>query len=88
MSTAGSWEAGVDGAYPGVVVPADPTVGMTYRQEYCAGEAEDAARVLSTDERVQVPYWYFQDALLTKDFTPPTRRSWGTSSTRRASGRC
>ncbi|MET0715258.1 MAG: hypothetical protein ABWY57_10120, partial [Mycetocola sp.] len=40
------------------------------RQEYYAGEAEDAARILSTDERVQVPYGSFRDALLTKDFTP------------------
>lgn len=70
VSTAGSWEAGVDGASPGVIVPASPTVGMTYRQEYYAGEAEDAALVLSTDERVQVPYRSFRDALLTKDFTP------------------
>ena len=70
VSTAGSWEAGVDSAYPGVVVPADPSVGVTYRQEYYAGEAEDAAQVLSTTERVQVPYGYFQDTLLTKDFTP------------------
>ncbi|MET0799878.1 MAG: hypothetical protein ABWZ53_01730 [Actinomycetota bacterium] len=70
VSTAGSWEAGVDGAFPGVIVPADPTVGLTYRQEYYAGEAEDAARILSTDERVQVPYGSFRDALLTKDFTP------------------
>ena len=47
VSTAGSWEAGVDGAYAGIAMPADPTVGTTYRQEYYAGEAEDAASVLS-----------------------------------------
>ena len=27
VSTEGSWEAGVDGALPGIVMPADPTVG-------------------------------------------------------------
>ncbi len=70
VSTEGSWEAGVDGAQPGVVVPADPTPGMTYRQEYLAGEAEDAATVLSIDERVSVPFGDFKDALLTKDYTP------------------
>ena len=42
-STKGSWQAGVDGAQAGVIVPAKPRVGMTYRQEYYAGEAEDAA---------------------------------------------
>jgi hypothetical protein len=70
VSTAGSWEAGVDGAQPGIVVPARPEVGMTYRQEYYKGEAEDAAKVLSLDERVEVPFGTFEDVLMTKDYTP------------------
>ena len=69
VTTAGSWEAGLDGAQPGVIMPADPQVGMTYRQEYYAGEAEDAAEVLSLDEQAQVPFGHFRDVLLTKDFT-------------------
>jgi hypothetical protein len=69
-TTAGSWEAGVDGALPGVIVPATPEVGMAYRQEYYAGEAEDAAEVLSLSERAEVPFGSFRDVLLTKDFTP------------------
>jgi hypothetical protein len=32
VSTAGSWEAGVDGAQPGVALPADPRAGLSYRQ--------------------------------------------------------
>jgi hypothetical protein len=74
VTTAGSWEAGVDGAQAGVIVPADPQVGTTYRQEYYAGEAEDAASVLSLDEQAQVPYGHVRDVLLTKDFTPLHRR--------------
>jgi hypothetical protein len=70
VSTAGSWEAGVDGAQPGIVVLARPEVGMAYRQEYYAGEAEDAAKVLSIDERVDVPFGTFEGVLLTKDYTP------------------
>jgi hypothetical protein len=69
-STHGSWEAGVDGAQAGIMLPADPGVGMTYRQEYYAGQAEDAARVLSLDEQAQVPAGHFAGALLTKDYTP------------------
>jgi hypothetical protein len=69
-STAGSWEAGVDGAQPGVVMPAEPGVGMTYRQEYYEGEAEDAAEVLSLDEQVEVPFGAFDGVLMTKDYTP------------------
>ncbi len=67
---AGAWEAGVDGALPGVVVPAEPEVGMSYRQEYDAGEAEDRATVLSVDATASVPYGEFTEALQTEDTTP------------------
>jgi hypothetical protein len=69
-TTAGSWEAGVDGAEAGVIVPAKPEVGFTYRQEYYKGEAEDAGEILSLDEWVEVPFGSFEDVLMTKDFTP------------------
>ena len=68
-STEGSWEAGVDGAQPGIAVPGDPQPGMVYRQEYLEGEAEDAAAVLSVDEWVEVPAGTFRDVLLTHDYT-------------------
>ena len=70
VTTAGSWEAGVDGAQPGILLPADPQPGMTYRQEYYAGEAEDAAEVLSVSERVAVPAGSFEGVLQTRDYTP------------------
>ena len=47
---AGSWAYGVDGAEPGVIVPASPEQGMKYREEYYAGHAEDAAEVLSVGQ--------------------------------------
>src|SRR5687767_15872468 len=68
VSTKGSWEAGVDGAQAGIVMPGEPEVGAAYRQEYYAGEAEDAAKILSLDERVEVPAGSFTGVLLTKDF--------------------
>ena len=70
VSTEGSWEAGVDGAQAGIILPGDPEVGLTYRQEYYAGQAEDTATVLSLDERAEVPYGSFDHVLLTKDYTP------------------
>jgi hypothetical protein len=70
VSTEGSWEAGVDGAQAGVILPGIPEVGLTYRQEYYAGEAEDGGEILSLDDQVEVPFGSFQDVLLTKDFTP------------------
>jgi hypothetical protein len=68
-TTKGSWEAGVDGAQAGIIVPADAEVGMTYRQEYYAGEAEDEGEVLSLDERAEVPFGSFDNLLMTKDTT-------------------
>jgi hypothetical protein len=70
VSTAGSWEAGVDDAQPGIAVPAVPTVGLTYRQEYYEAEAEDAAAVLSLDEQAEAPLGRYTGVLMTKDFTP------------------
>jgi hypothetical protein len=70
VSTSGSWEAGVDGAQAGIVVPADPQPGMKYRQEYYKGEAEDRAEVLSVDAKATVPFGSFSDVLQTKDTTP------------------
>jgi hypothetical protein len=68
-TTEGSWAAGVDGAEAGVVVPADPKQGLSYREEYYAGHAEDAAEVLSVKSQVQVPYGRYQDAMLTRNYS-------------------
>jgi len=70
VSTAGSWETGVDGALAGIVVPADPEPGLAYRQEYYAGEAEDEAVVLSVDEQAEVPQGSYEGVLMTKDLNP------------------
>ncbi|MGH8828922.1 MAG: hypothetical protein ACRDVZ_15245 [Jiangellaceae bacterium] len=66
-SREGSFEAGVDGALPGIIIPADPQPGMQYRQEYFEGEAEDNGAVLSIAEMAEVPFGQFTEALLTKD---------------------
>jgi hypothetical protein len=69
---AGSFEAGVDGAQPGIAMPADPDPGLSYRQEYYKGEAEDKAAVITIGkERVQVPLGYFdRGVLMTRDLVP------------------
>jgi hypothetical protein len=66
----GSWESGVDGAEPGIAMPADPRVGQTYRQEYSKGVAEDKARVIRLDGSAKVPYGSFDHVLVTEEFTP------------------
>jgi hypothetical protein len=70
VSTAGSFEAGVDGAQAGIVMPAEPKPGVSYRQEYYAGEAEDEARVVSLDEQAEVPYGHFAGVVMTRDVNP------------------
>ena len=69
-TTEGSWQAGVDGAQPGILLPADPKRLMEYRQEYYRGQAEDAAKVLSLDMRAKVPAGLFDQVLVTREYTP------------------
>jgi hypothetical protein len=69
-STAGSWEAGVDGAQPGVIVPAHPRPGMTYRQEHYAGHAEDRASIVSVSEQAGVPAGQYDHVVLTRETNP------------------
>jgi hypothetical protein len=69
-STHGSWEAGVDGALPGIVMPADPAVGDTYRQEYFKGEAEDLAEVIRTGETVTVASGTYDNVVVTREWNP------------------
>src|SRR3954452_7756717 len=45
-STEGTWQAGVNGAQPGIYMPAHPHPGQTGRQEFYKGHAEDHFRVL------------------------------------------
>lgn len=54
-SIEGSWLAGRERAKPGIIFEAAPQVGDAYRQEFALGEAEDAARVLSTTASESVP---------------------------------
>jgi hypothetical protein len=65
----GSWEAGVDGALAGVILPAHPEVGMTYREEYYKGHAEDGASILSVDAFAKVPYRTFDHGIQTRNFS-------------------
>jgi hypothetical protein len=69
-STEGSWEAGVNGALPGIIMPADPAVGLAYTQEHLAGEAEDKGEIVALDQRVNVPAGNFEGAVVTEDWTP------------------
>jgi hypothetical protein len=70
VSREGSFEAGVDGALPGIVMPAHPEPGQAYRQEFLEGEAEDEGVVLGNDELVEAPVGRYDHAVLTRDTNP------------------
>jgi len=69
-NTKGSWEAGVNGALPGIAMPANPTVAHAYRQEYYAGEAEDLAEVVRLGATETVPFGKLDALVVTKEWTP------------------
>jgi len=70
VSRAGSFEAGKNGALPGIIMPAEPQVGQHYRQEYLKGEAEDNGDVLALKQMVEVPTGRYEKSVLTRDTSP------------------
>ena len=66
--TTGSFEAGVNGALPGIIMLAHPHVGDEYRQEYAKGVAEDTGAVVSLTGSESTPLTGpAHDLLVTKD---------------------
>jgi hypothetical protein len=70
VSTAGSFEAGVNGALAGIIMPAHPKVGVVTPQESAPGVAEDWARVVDKNVTVTVPAGTFRHCIKTAEFTP------------------
>lgn len=71
VSSAGSWEAGVSGAAPGIKVWATPRVGMSaYYQEYFKGEAEDLGRDVGLNGVAETPSGDYADLLVVEEWTP------------------
>ena len=62
----GSWRAGVRGAKPGFIMPANPAVGFSYYQEFAQrDQALDQAQILSLNESVTVPAGHFTGVVKT-----------------------
>ena len=78
-STEGSWRAGVEDAVPGIVMLADPTPGTYYRQEYQEDVAEDMAKVLRLNARVELTFDNeidpdkYKGCLITNEWSPLER---------------
>jgi hypothetical protein len=68
----GSFEAGVDGAEPGVQMPAHPKAGLIFRLEggFKTGAADHTEILSVGKEQVEVPYGHFRRTIMNRDFTP------------------
>ena len=79
VSTEGSWEAGVDGAQPGILMKGQSVPGEPYRQGYLAGHAEDMGQIIAVNDLVTVPFGSFSGCVRTKEWSmlePGTERTW------------
>ncbi len=71
----GSWQAGRDGAKPGVIMYSYPDTAseppqMVYRQEFLLGDAEDIGEFVGFVDTLTVNGVAYTDVLQTKDYTP------------------
>ena len=66
----GSWEAGLDGAEPGIMMAADPAPGLYYRQEHYLSQAEDQAEVVGSNESITVPAGTFKNCIKIRETNP------------------
>jgi len=66
----GSWKAGVYGALPGILVYALPQVGLTHRQEFLLGEAEDVAQLEAIGVTVTANGVEYTDCRQTLEYSP------------------
>ena len=68
-SREGSWRAGVDGAVPGLIMPANPHATLAYRQEFLRGEAEDQAWIVGRGATVRTPARTFHHVVRSFEWT-------------------
>jgi hypothetical protein len=70
VSHEGSWRADEAGNAPGIFMPADPQVAMTFQQEAAPGTAEDTTTITSAGRTVKTPAGTFTDTIRVRDFNP------------------
>ena len=64
----GSFEAGIGGAKPGMVMMTNPVLELPYRQEYSFNVAEDWGKVVAVGLTVTTPYGTFDNCIKTADW--------------------
>ena len=69
VSTEGSWEAGINKAEPGVVMPAQAMPGKPFRQALAKNISEDMMQIVATNETVTVPAGTFTGCVKAKEWS-------------------
>lgn len=69
VDPSGSWEAGVNGAKPGLIMEADPQVPDAYRQECLSGQAEDTAWTIDRGGSTTVAFGTVHHVVRSLEFT-------------------
>jgi hypothetical protein len=64
----GSFEVGIDGAKPGIIMMDKPVLEMPYRQEYYFNEAEDWGKVIAKNVTVTTTFGTFSNCIKTADW--------------------
>ena len=59
----------MNGAQPGIVMPAHPKVGDRYRQQYLANVAEDIGQVSALEQTVTVPSGTYTGCVRTREWS-------------------
>jgi hypothetical protein len=66
-----SWQSGVKGGKPGIIMRGDSRPGDVYRQEYYPpGGGLDQARIVSSDTSRSVPFGTYSKVLTTDEWSP------------------
>ena len=66
----GEWRAGVDGALPGIIMPATYLLGAKYFQEIAPGVALDRAKHVDMDLDVSLPAGDFSECVAVQETSP------------------
>lgn len=69
LSRDGSWQAGVDGAVAGMIMPAHPHPTDAFRQELYVGQAEDQAWIVQRHISTSVPYGHLDEVVRSFEWT-------------------
>jgi hypothetical protein len=71
VGTEGTWQWGVHGALPGIIMWGDTTgtVGKLFRQEFDRGNAQDVGKIVAFNQTVTVPFGTFTGCIKTEEWS-------------------